>query len=59
MLELFTEHYKLSWGAGRPQAYQDDSGEWWLDVHAVDVDLLPEGSLASGYPASAQMFADN
>jgi hypothetical protein len=57
-LEDFTELYGLAWGTGRPQAYQDDLGNWWLDVHFVDADLLKEGLPRSGYPVDASDFAD-
>jgi hypothetical protein len=58
VLEDFTELYALSWGAGRPQIYQDDDGRWWADVHAVDTDLLRKGIPKAGYPQSARVFAD-
>jgi hypothetical protein len=57
-LEDFTELYGLSWGAGRPQAYQDEAGRWWMDVHFVDTDLVPSGLPTAGYPPRHEDFAD-
>lgn len=57
-LEEFTELYGLSWGAGRPQVYRDERGGWWLDVHFVDTDRLPEGLPKAGYPEHSSDFAD-
>lgn len=58
VLEDFTELYGLGWGAGRPQAYQDELKNWWMDVHAVDTDILKEGLPKSGYPKKHSDFAD-
>ncbi len=57
-LEDFTELYGLGWGAGRPQAYQDEAGKWWMDVHFTDNDLIGEGLPTSGFPARHEDFAD-
>ncbi len=57
-LEDFTEYYGFSWGVGRPQAYPDEYGRWWLDVHGVDTDLLDPELPKTGYPNSHEDFAD-
>lgn len=57
-LEDFTELYGFGWGVGRPQAYQDEFGAWWLDAHAVDTDLLDPKLPKTGYPKSHEDFAD-
>lgn len=58
LLEDFTELYGLSWGAGRPQIYRDELGGWWMDVHFVDADLIPDGLPKAGFPKTSEDFAD-
>jgi hypothetical protein len=57
-LEAFGELYGFGWGPGRPQAYQDEFGHWWMDVHAVDTDLLRKDLPKAGFPDTPEKFAD-